>query len=77
MESGESFDIMADFAEQLTDERLQDELISALNRSKPFRGFKHVIDQAGVQRQHWFDYKTKRFIEWTETQLKLNGEKDV
>lgn len=77
MESGESFEIMADFAEQLTDERLQTALIEALNRSKPFRGFKHIIDHAGPQRQHWFDFKSKRFMEWTEAQLKMHGVIDV
>jgi len=76
MESGDSFQVMVDFAEQLTDLNLKNKLITALNRKKPFRGFKFVIDYAGVQRQAWFDFKNKRYIEWTEQQLKIQDEID-
>ncbi len=76
MEASDSFRVMSDFAEQLTDKKLQDELVSALNRKKPFREFKFVIDNSGAYRQSWFDFKNKRYIEWTEAQLKIQNEID-
>ena len=36
MDSHESFKIMADFAESIDNAKLQDRLINALNKSKPF-----------------------------------------
>ena len=55
--SHDSFQIMADFAETVDDTRLQDRLINALNRPKPFQNFKWQIDNAGEYRQQWFDFK--------------------
>lgn len=76
MDSNESFRVMADFAEQITDRKLQGELIHALEKKKPFREFKFVIDNSGEYRQHWFDYKNKRQFEWTEEQLNLKSSSD-
>jgi Uncharacterised protein family (UPF0158) len=76
METSDSFQVMADFAEQLNDIKLQNKLINALNKNKPFREFKFVIDYAGEQRQNWFDFKNKRYIEWTEKQLKMLNRTD-
>ncbi len=47
MDSNESFKMMADFAEQINDLELQQELIHELDRKKPFREFKFVIDSSG------------------------------
>jgi hypothetical protein len=50
---------MADFAEQVDDNQLlQDQLISALNRHKPFQGFKHIIHNSGKYREQWFAFQT-------------------
>ena len=76
MESSDSFRIMVDFAEQLTDTKLQDKLAKALNRNKPFREFKFEIENSGEQRQNWFNFKNKRYIEWTENQLKAQNDTD-
>lgn len=76
MEASDSFQVMADFAEQLNDIKLQNKLINALNKNKPFREFKFVIDYAGEQRQNWFAFKNKRYIEWTEKQLKIQYKTD-
>lgn len=70
MEAKDSFRVMNDFTEQITDTTLQNKLANALNRNKPFREFKFVIDNEGEHRQSWFDFKNKRYIEWTEEQLK-------
>lgn len=76
MEASDSFQVMADFAEQLTDSILKEKLINALQRKKPFREFKLVIDNAGEQRKSWFEFKNKRYIDWTEEQIKIQSEID-
>jgi hypothetical protein len=73
MEASDSFRVMVDFANQLTDTKLQETLLTALNQNKPFMKFKFLIDNAGEQRQHWFNFKDKRYIEWTEEQLKIQN----
>ncbi len=69
MSSRESFEIMADFAENIDNPILRNKLINALNKSKPFRNFKWQIDYSGEYRQIWFDFKRKRYIEWVTEQL--------
>lgn len=71
-ETHESFRIMADFAERIDNPKLQDQLINALNRPKPFRNFKLQIDNSGEYRQQWFDYKKMRFVQWVKEQIDLN-----
>ena len=73
MESSDFFRVMADFADQLTDLKLQNELIAALSRNKPFRAFKFIIENSCEHRQNWFDFKKERLIEWTEDQIKLQN----
>ena len=76
METTDAFQVMADFAEQQNDKKLQEKLINALNKRKPFKEFKFIIDNAGEQRENWFDFKNKRYIEWTEEQLKMQNDID-
>ena len=73
MESRESFDVMVDFAENISDKHLRNKLIEALNSKKPFRAFKFIIDDS-TERENWFAFKDKRYIEWTEDQLKIHEE---
>lgn len=69
MDSNESFQIMADFTENLNDTDLQKKLIFALKGRKPFQNFKWQIDNSGEVRQQWFDYKERRYIKWVEDQI--------
>jgi len=71
MESYESFELMADFAESVDSRELRDSLIHALNRKHPFQNFKWVVDNSGPYRQKWFDFKNKRLIEWVKDQLEI------
>ena len=66
-----SFKIMVDFAESIGDLRLHDRLINALNRPKPFRNFKWQIDNSGLFRQKWFDFKKLRYIQFVKEQIDL------
>ena len=84
MTSRESFLVMADFIDTVDDRNLQERLVNALNRRKPFRNFKWVIDNSGEYRQKWFDYKEKRYIEAVKKQIerynrgeKMNNSDDI
>jgi hypothetical protein len=69
MESRDSFDLMADFAESVESRELRDSLINALNKKHPFRNFKWVVDNSGPYRQKWFDFKNQSLIGWVEKKL--------
>jgi hypothetical protein len=74
LETHESFEIMEKFAESIDDTRLQEKLFHALNKSKPFRNFKWVIDNSGEYRQRWFDFKKAWYIRVVKDQiLRLNN----
>ncbi|MBK9249605.1 MAG: hypothetical protein IPM69_16180 [Ignavibacteria bacterium] len=65
MESHDSFRIMEEFAEELTDnKRLQNRLLDALGQRKPFRGFKDIIDDSGDYREMWFAFKNQKLEDW-------------
>lgn len=63
-QSHDSYEIMADFTEQLDNSKLKKELENALNKKKPFREFKFVIDNSGIYRQQWFDFKNTQLKKW-------------
>ena len=68
--SSDSFEIMANFTERLNDnEKLKNELTKAWNKKKPFREFKFVIDNSGVYRQQWFDFKNAQLKQWVTDKL--------
>ena len=69
MPSFESFKIMEGFIEEIDNKKLQNRLINALNRSKPFRNFKYEIDNSGEYRQMWFDFKGQKYFEWVKDQV--------
>ena len=72
-ESHESFKLMVDFSERVNDIGLQNKLIYALNRLKPFQNFKWQIDNSREYRQQWFDFKKKHYIQWVKYQIDLNN----
>jgi len=65
LDSHESFIIMEYFADDITDEIIQEKLINALNHRKPFANFKAIVENSR-HRQDWFDYKTR----WLENHVK-------
>jgi hypothetical protein len=50
MSSHDSFGIMEDFAGKVEDKALSNKLLRSLNRPKPFRHFKELIDNSGKVR---------------------------
>lgn len=64
LEPFESFEIMENFVYTLGDSNaLKAKLIGALNKKKPFREFKFLIDNAGDYRQKWFDFKDEALMQ--------------
>lgn len=65
LQSRDSFEIMAAFSEQLDDNpALKKHLIAALNKRKPFREFKWVIDNSGIYREKWFEFRHEKIKAW-------------
>jgi hypothetical protein len=75
IESHNSFKIMEDFIETLDDSNsLKEKLYNALNKNRPFRNFKNVIDFSGEFRQKWFDFKHNWLMEWVRNNFeRLEG----
>ena len=79
MGSRDSFSVMEDFIYTVDSDKLKEELIRALNYKKPFRQFKYVIDNSGEYRQKWFDFKSKKMVDWVIAELdmiNMNEEED-
>ena len=63
--------MMMEFADKLdNNEKLQNRLLDALRMRKPFREFKFVIDNSGVYRQKWFDFKNQWQINYVDEYFK-------
>jgi len=76
MQGSDSFKLMADFAAQVSDEKLRDRLLNSLNKKHPFREFKSMIDNSGEYRKRWFDFKNERYNLWTKDQINAQKEHD-
>jgi hypothetical protein len=70
MSSRESFQIMEDFIDKVSNNRIRERLINALNRSRPFRNFKNEVDYNEEIRQHWFKFKAYKYQDWVINELK-------
>jgi hypothetical protein len=69
MNTNQSFELMADFADSLDNENIRRKLVTALNKSKPFRNFKWAIDNSGEYQNQWFEFKKNRYIEFVKEQI--------
>ncbi|MEZ0540883.1 UPF0158 family protein [Fibrella arboris] len=72
MGSNDSYRVMVDFADQLTNPRLQKQLFRALDKRGPFREFKYVIDNSGDYREAWFAFKNQRYLDWVSQQVQVS-----
>jgi hypothetical protein len=64
---------MADFSENVDDDKLRERLVKVLNKSKPFSNFKWQIDNSGDYQQAWFDFRKARFVDWVKEQILLHN----
>ncbi len=70
--SNNSFQIMAEFAEAVNDKVMQGKLMQALDRPKPFKNFRMLIDNSGEYRELWFDFERKYMINAVAEQIEEN-----
>src|SRR5690554_7485553 len=68
LESFESFKIMEQFIDQISDVQLKSRLENIIQNKKPFQNFKNSIDNSDY-RQKWFDFKKLELEKIVETQL--------
>ena len=68
MDSNQSFRVMEYFIEKIDSEQLREKLVITLNRPKPFRNFKYLMDNSKY-RQNWFDFKFDQNILWVKEQI--------
>ena len=69
MASRQSFEIMEEFANSVTNREVKIRLLNALDGQKPFANFKHQVDNIGEWRSLWFDFRRQKNIEWVREQL--------
>ncbi|MBI1308106.1 MAG: hypothetical protein GC181_15990 [Bacteroidetes bacterium] len=68
MQSSEAFEVMQNFADQITDNYFRDKIYRILSNKNPFRHFKTLIDSSPY-RQHWFDFKKLAYIDFVRKQV--------
>ncbi len=61
----DQFNIMENFATKLQgNNSLKAELLNALQRPKPFRSFKNIVDDSGPYREKWFEFRDAQILQW-------------
>ena len=68
MTSHEAYEVMEAFAKSLAEGKIKEKLIDVLQRSKPFDGFKTIIDYEDL-RDKWFEFQNQKQMEWVKRQL--------
>jgi len=73
IESREAFGIMERFAHEVARSPLQDRLIEALNRPKPFRRFKNVLNEYNEERDQWHAFHEETVLRIGRQYLEREG----
>jgi hypothetical protein len=68
MESHEAFDVMEEFAVEIENINLREEVLKVLGRKRPFANFKAIVETSDY-RDKWFEFRRKKYIEYIEKQL--------
>jgi len=76
MDTHDSFEIMRDFMDTVQYDPLKEKLRDAIDKRKPFRQFKNVIDNSD-ERENWFSFKTQKYIEWVKEQIKTFNDTEL
>jgi hypothetical protein len=71
--SHDAFRWMEQFASTIEDDTLRVELYEALERRRPFRGFKDVLLSYPTERKAWFAYHENRLVEEAHAWLRSEG----
>lgn len=72
LESFEMYKFMVDFTYSITNEKLKNKLIDALEGKGAFRRFKNVLNNNLEERELWFKFKDNKIkdyiVEWLESE---------
>lgn len=68
--SSHVYTFMDDFTSTLSDDEFRKNLKSALQRSKPFSNFNHLIENSAAYRKSWYDFKSNKYLEWVREEIK-------
>ena len=68
MTTRDSFQIMEDFIETVSDKGLANRLVYALSHSKPLRHFNDIVENSRC-RQEWFDFRGEGQKDWAKKQI--------
>lgn len=68
MSSSQSFRVTEAFIDEVSNQQLAARLLSALERPKPFRNFKSLVDDSEY-RELWFKFKKNKTAEWIKEQI--------
>ncbi|MBD3203183.1 hypothetical protein GF327_02735 [Candidatus Woesearchaeota archaeon] len=55
----QDYRIMQSFVYKIKDENVSEEFINALNRSKPFRNFRDLLNKYSMLSEKWFEHRNK------------------
>ena len=72
MESYESFNMMEDFTNNLTNEKAKKELLIALSMRKPFRKFKDTLYNFSDIQDAWYAYQESEMKKYAQEWLTLH-----
>ncbi|RYZ86889.1 MAG: hypothetical protein EOP04_12935, partial [Proteobacteria bacterium] len=70
MPAEDAYRAMELFADTVTDLKLRSRLQAALQESKPFRNFRAIINQSGLDRERWQTHWQLTNVEWVVRQWK-------
>jgi len=71
MNSQRAFETIEMFVDSLPNSSAKRKLLQSIDGPKPFARFKHLIENAGPERELWFKFRRQKNIEWIEEQLLL------
>jgi hypothetical protein len=72
-DSDEGYRDMEDYIDTVKNQRLQDRLTQAINRRRPFRRLKDVLEDYPEELERWFNFSNSRIHERMLEWLKDNG----
>lgn len=74
MRSRDSYHVMESFVYTVKDEKIQEQLVRAINRRSPFRNFKEELYAFEEVQQRWYKYRDRKYQEYVRDDLKLQLE---
>lgn len=77
IDTHDSFNIMHDFVEQISNNEIKQKFVYALDKPKPFKNFKYELDYHDEIREEWFKFKLNRIIDHVTNEIKKITKKDL